>query len=89
MAPLPTPPQSALAGPRGPEQRAPHGVPVRCQTSAPAPAAPCPCGVKAPAPVPERRLLEAAHATAKRPITALIDTRLNIKIDSPADLTFQ
>lgn len=39
--------------------------------------------------IPQPRLLEAAGATAKRPIAALIDTRLSIKIDSAADLVLQ
>jgi len=52
----------------GLEQGAPCGLPVRCQTSA-APAAPRPWGVQAPAPVPQPRLLDAARAGAKRPIT--------------------
>lgn len=73
----------------GPEQRAPRWLPVRCQIPAPAPAAPCPWGAHGPVPIPEPRLLEAARATAKQPITVLINTRLNIKIDSPAGLTFQ
>lgn len=66
----------------GLEQRALRRLPVRYQAQHP-------WGAPAPAPIPEHRLLEAAGATAKRPITALINTRLDIKINSPADVTFQ